>query len=433
MLRPSILKLFLTGIFILAGCMRPVPELSPEPPPAAAISPVESFPVLPGIDVLVRQDFAPLADKRVGLVTNATGVNRQLVSTIDILFHAPEVNLVALYGPEHGVRGTEMAGAEIDSYQDPKTGLTVYSLYGETRKPMPDMLAGIDILVYDIQDVGCRSYTFISTMGLCLEACAEQGIPVVILDRPNPLGGNRIEGSIVQPGYTSFVGQFPIPYVYGLTPGELALFLKHEDLIAAAEDLDLTVVPMENWVRTMTFEDTGLEWVPTSPHVPHTFSPLYYVSSGVMGELGVVSEGVGYTAPFQFIGTEWVDEDSLAAALNQYQLPGVRFRPAVFKPYYGRDAGKYIHGVQVHLSHPDSLSLTLLQFYYLETLIRLYPDKNPFHLASESRLKMFDKVMGSPKVRQVFSTSWQAADVAAYFRPDETAFRENVRRYYLYP
>ncbi len=428
MRKQSLLAIILTGLLLLTGCAHNIPVMAPEPILKAAKKP----PVKTGIDVLTEQRFDLLQGKRVGLVTNVTGVNRHLVSTVDILYHAPGVNLVALYGPEHGVRGAETAGAKIDSYTDPKTGLPVYSLYGKTRKPTPAMLDSIDILVYDIQDVGCRSYTYVSTMGLCMEACAEVGIPMMILDRPNPLGGIRIEGSVVKPGFFSFVSQFPIPYVYGLTPGELGLYLKNEGLIQAADKLDLTVVPMENWTRDMTFEDTGLEWVPTSPHIPHKYSPLYYVSSGVMGELSVVSEGVGYTAPFQFIGTEWANADSLAAALNAFNLPGVLFRPAVYKPYYGRDEGKYIHGVQVHIIDPDSLSLVLLQFYYLETLIRMYPDRNPFDLAAESRIRMFDKVMGSSEVRQVFSRAWKAADVAEFFRRDEAAFRKKAAQYYLY-
>lgn len=388
--------------------------------------------VIPGIEVLEKDHFSPLQGKRVGLVTNATGVNRKLVSTVDIFFEEEQVNLVALFGPEHGVRGAETAGAKIESYIDPITGLPVYSLYGKHRKPTPSMLKNIDILVYDIQDVGCRSYTYIGTMGLCMEACGENGIPFMVLDRPNPLGGLRVEGNSVKDGYFSFVSQFPIPYVYGLTPGELANYFNGEKLLSNGIQCDLTVIPMENWKRNMTFEMTGLEWVPSSPHIPHKYSPFYYVSSGVMGELGIISEGVGYTAPFQFIGAPWVNQDTLADELNKIGLNGVLFRPVVYKPFYGRDIGNTIHGVQIHLTDPEALNLLLLQFYYLETLIRLYPEKNPFEMAHESRLNMFDKVMGSGKVREIFSQSWSAENVGKYFSRDEVTFRKKSRMYYLY-
>ena len=394
--------------------------------------PVAKPNVLTGIDVLAGDGFSILHGKSVGLITNATGVNRDLVSTIDLLYNAENVRLVALFGPEHGVRGTEPAGSKIASTIDKKTGLQVYSLYGDNRKPTREMLEGIDVLVYDIQDVGCRSYTYITTMGLCMEACAENGIPFIVLDRPNPLGGYRIEGNIVEPDFTSFVGRYPIPYVYGLTPGELALYLNGEYLLGDSLQCDVTVVPMNDWKREMTFEETGLEWVPTSPHVPHRFSPFYYVSSGVMGELGIISEGVGYTAPFQFIGAPWVNEDSLAMALHNLGLNGVRFRPVLYTPYYGRDAGTPIHGVQVHIMDPTKVNLLNLQFYYLETLIRLYPNRNPFQMASEDRLRMFDKVMGSAQVRKLFSVQYKVEDILPFFNKDIGWYREKASRYYLY-
>ncbi|MCP4711821.1 MAG: DUF1343 domain-containing protein, partial [Planctomycetes bacterium] len=290
-----------------------------------------------GIEVLKQANFAPLIGKRVGLVTNATGVDWNLKSTVDLLHEAPNVNLVALYGPEHGVRGAQTAGEHVGFYTDERTGLPVFSLYGKTRKPTPEMLKGIDVLVYDIQGIGCRSYTFISTLGVCMEACAENDVEVMVMDRPNPLSGNRVEGNLVEEGYFSFVSQFPVPYVFGLTVAEFARMLNGEGLLKDGIQCDLTVITMQNWKRAMTYEDTGLEWVPTSPHIPHKYSPLYYVSSGVMGELGVISEGVGYTAPFQLIGAEWVDADLLATELNAQNLPGLIFRPVVYKPYYGRN------------------------------------------------------------------------------------------------
>ena len=223
--------------------------------------------VIPGVEVLEKRGFPGLKGKNVGLVTNPSGVDRNLRSTIDILFNAPGVNLVALYGPEHGVRGDVYAGGKVNDHTDPATGLPVYSLYGATRKPSPEMLEGIDVMVYDIQDVGARSYTFISTLGLVMEACAEQGIEVMVLDRPNPLGGDKIEGSYVEDGYFSFVSQYRIPYVYGLTVGELALMINSEGLNRGQlgnqepSRCSLTVIPMEGWRRSMRYGDTGLPWV----------------------------------------------------------------------------------------------------------------------------------------------------------------------------
>ena len=226
--------------------------------------------VKPGIEVLQEDNFKALAGKRVGLLTNPTGVDSRLKSSIDILFEAPNVNLVALYSPEHGIRGDVTAGGQVTDSTEPLTGLPVYSLYGANKKPSSEMLQGIDVMVYDMQDIGCRSYTYISTMGLAMEAAAENGIEFVVLDRPNPLGGNRFEGQPnVEPELVSLVSQFPITYVHGFTVGELATFLNEERLLKNGIRCKLTVVKMKGWKRKMNFSATGLPWVISSPHVPH--------------------------------------------------------------------------------------------------------------------------------------------------------------------
>jgi len=261
-----------------------------------------------GIEVLRERNFAGLEGKRVGLVTNPSGVDRHLRSTIDILFESPLVNLVALYGPEHGVRGDVYAGGKIEDSKDEATGLPVYSLYGATRKPAPEMLEGIDVMVYDIQDVGARSYTFISTLGLVMEACATKGIEVMVLDRPNPLGGNKIEGCYVEQPFNSFVSQYRIPYVYGLTVGELAMMINEEGLNRGQKGdqepvkCRLSVIPMEGWTRDMVYEDTGLPWVLPSPNIPFKDSPMYYASSGICGELyGFMNIGIGIPFRSRFL------------------------------------------------------------------------------------------------------------------------------------
>ncbi len=385
-----------------------------------------------GLEVLVKSNFEILRGRRVGLVTNPTGVDRHLRSAVDLLNNAPGVTLAALYGPEHGVRGEFTAGEYVESETDPATGLPVYSLYGKTRKPTPEMLRGIDILVYDIQDIGSRSYTFISTLGLLMEAAAENNIPVVVLDRPNPLGGIRMEGVVTRPGFFSFVSQFAIPYVHGLTVGELAMLLNGEGMLAGSVKCDLHVIRMKGWKRNMWFGDTGLPWVPSSPHIPHGDSPLYYPATGIAGELYAVSIGVGYTTPFQTFAAEWINADSLTAALNSLKLPGIIFRPVHYKPYYSTLQGTMVHGVQIHITDPAAAPLSLIQFYIMQEAHRLWPDRNLFEMCDPSRLSMFDKVCGTDQVRKEFVKSFRVSDIAGMWSDDIPTFRAKASRYFLY-
>ncbi len=388
-------------------------------------------PVLPGIDVLRERGFDLLHGKRVGLITNPTGVDSRLTSTIDILARAPGIRLVALFGPEHGVRGDASAGETVASTVDPATGVPVYSLYGNTRKPTAEMLHQVDILVYDIQDIGVRSYTYISTLGQCMGAAAENGIPFVVLDRPDPLGGIRIEGATTKPGFISFVSPYPIPYVYGLTPGELALYLNGEGLLAGGIKCALTVVPMKGWKRSMVFSETGLAWVPTSPHVPYDDGPMYYVATGILGELGTLSEGVGYTLPFRLVGAPWIDADKLAARLNEEKIPGVRFRPITYRPFYGRDIQQELHGVQLYLRGPATPSLISLQFRIMEAIHAQAPDRSLFG-SDRDRLQMFDRVVGSSAIREAFAKRYAVDDIQALLNDGVDAFKATAVRYHLY-
>ncbi len=383
-----------------------------------------------GLEVLACRNFDILKGKRVGLITNPTGVDSQLRSTIDLLFEAQDVKLVALFGPEHGVRGDAHAGDKIATLKDKKTGIPIYSLYGNTRKPTRDMLRGIDIIVYDIQDIGCRSYTYISTLGLAMEAAGEAGIPFVVLDRPNPLGGLRIEGNITEPYFISFVSQYSIPYVYGLTCGELASFINGEHLNKVP--CQLTIIPMEGWERWMIYEDTGLPWVAPSPHIPHASSALYYPLSGIIGELNVVSIGVGYTLPFQTFATEWADAEALSTALNAKNIPGIVFRPIHYKPYYGIGKGKILHGVEVYFTDPHIAPLSPIQYMVVEELYKQNPTHSPFMGVPRSKLAMFDKVCGSNEIRIRFGKNHKWADVKAYWNKDVDAFRERITPYLLY-
>lgn len=389
--------------------------------------------VKPGVEVLQETNFAILKGKKVGLVTNPTGVDSKLKSTVDILHQAPEVNLVALYGPEHGVRGNYSAGEYVKTYVDDITGIQVFSLYGKQKKPTAEMLKGVEVLVYDIQDIGCRSYTYISTMGLIMEAATELGIEVVVLDRPNPIGGERVEGTLVEPGFISFVSQYPVPYIYGLTCGELAIMLNEENVISDATKCKLSVVPMEGWKRNMSFQDTGLPWVPTSPHIPHQYSPYFYPISGILGELPVFSIGVGYTLPFQAFAANWItDPNDFAKRLNSFEMPGITFRPISYKPYYGTSKGKEVNGVQVHITDYRVAPLSEVQFRVMEVNNQLYPEKNPFKIADENRLRMFDLVCGTDKVRKTFATRFQFDDIKELWSADAKQFKEKSGKYYLY-
>lgn len=388
--------------------------------------------VLTGIEILNRDGLDIINGKKIGLITNPTGVNSKLESTIDILFRMKDIQLVALFGPEHGVRGDIAAGEKIESYIDQKTKLPVYSLYGKNRKPTPEMLKGIDVLIYDIQDIGARSYTYISTMGLAMEAAAENNIKFVVLDRPNPLSGEKFEGSIVRDGFFSFIGQFPIPYVYGLTCGELAEMINNEGWLVGKKKCDLTVVKMRGWKRSMTFEETELPWVLTSPHIPHYYSAQYYCASGILGELGVISEGVGYTIPFQVLGAEWIDPEMLANKLNSLDLDGVIFRPITFKPFYGNFQGKTLEGVQIHITDPKKCNLTSIQFYFLQEMFKLYPEKDIFQLAKKERIAAFDKAVGWDKIRELFSKNYRYDDIKNIWENEAKEFKKKASRYFLY-
>jgi len=393
-----------------------------------------------GIEVLRDIDFAPLKGLRVGLVTNPTGVDHNLESTIDILANAPDVELVALYGPEHGVRGDIHAGDEVKDSYDPETGIKVYSIYGATRKPTPDMLKGIDVMVYDIQDIGCRSYTFISSLGLVMEACGEQGISVMVLDRPNPLGGLKVEGCLVEPGYVSFVSQFEIPYIYGLTVGELARMLNGEGLLRGkkgdspvAGKCRLTVVPMQGWRREMRFSDTGLPWVPSSPHIPEATTTTFYPMSGILGELQqYIFTGVGYTQPFQLFGADWIkDPVQFADSLNALHLPGIKFRPVTVKPFYGSYKEKSVNGVQPYITDYDSLAITEVGFNVIDIVYRMYPNHPAFNVEWR-KYRMFDLCLGTGKIRALFSRRHRFSDIADYWRKDADDFRKRSEKYYLY-
>ena len=342
--------------------------------------------VKPGIEVLRDRGFAGLEGKKVGLLTNPSGVDRNLHSTIDILYKAENVELVRLFAPEHGVRGDIYAGGHAEGTFDGAAGPPGYSIYGKYRKPTPEMLEGLDVVVYDIQDVGTRSYTFISALGLMMRACAENDIEVMVLDRPNPLGGLKVEGNYVEPGFFSYIGEFAIPYVYGLTVGELAQLINEEGLNCGekgdepALKCKLSVIPMEGWQRAMTYDQTGLPWILPSPQVPQAQNAVGYPCAGIVGDFSgtFLNIGVGYTLPFLVFAAEWVDAEAFKAELDSYQIPGVAWRTIHYKPFFGAAQGKLLHGVQYFFTDYEAATLTLINFYVMQAAHKLYPDPNPF-------------------------------------------------------
>lgn len=371
-----------------------------------------------GIDVLQNSDYAMLRGKRVGLVTNQTGVNSRGVRTRLLL--REHCNLVALYTPEHGLDGTEKAGRYVKSRRDRVTGLMAYSLYGPTRKPTPDMLRGIDILVFDLQDIGCRGYTYISTMGKCMEAAGENHIPFVVLDRPNPLGGRRVEGPSVDSAWISFVGQFPVPYVHGMTVGELARMVNAKGW--AGRQCELTVVPMRGWSRDMTWRDTGLRWIPTSPNIPRRDSPFFYVITGMAGELTGIETGVGGSGPFEMIAASWVNAESFTRYLAGLDMSGVNFRP--FRR--GRQQGSLLT-----ISNDPPGNLTALGIYMLGELYRA-SGNNLFRRSSRSKLDLFFKVYGSSSIRSQLEHGVSTARIVGSWQVNVENFRSARTPFLLY-
>ena len=298
----------------------------------------------PGVEVLLSDSIHLVAGKRVGLVTNHTGIDSQGRSNIDLLFEHPDINLIALYAPEHGIRGEAEAGALISTEIDQPTGLPIYSLYGAVRKPTPEMLTNLDILLFDMQDVGARYYTYVSTMALAMEAAGEQGLDFLVLDRPNPIRGDIVQGNTLNPGFSTFVGMYPVPMRHGMTPGELALLYVGEFGI----DAEVRVVPLEGWSRSETFDDTALTWVAPSPNMPSLESALVYPGTCLF-EGTPLSVGRGTDRAFQWVGAPWLDGIALSETMNAYDFEGVRFEPATFTPSGpgdGKFNGEEVYGVR---------------------------------------------------------------------------------------
>lgn len=371
-----------------------------------------------GVERLMKHEKRLLEGKRVGLITNPTGVDSELNSVVDLLNNDPDIHLEALYGPEHGVRGDAQAGQYVDYYIDDVTGVPVYSLYGKTRKPTPEMLENVDVLVFDIQDVGTRFYTYIYTMALAMEAAEEKGIPFVVLDRPNPLGGKAIEGPVLDPGFASFVGQYAIPLRHGMTVGELAELFNKEFNI----DADLKVVKMKGWKRNSYFDETGLQFVMPSPNMPTLETALVYPGTALI-EGTNVSEGRGTSKPFELIGAPFINSTELAASLNNLNLPGVKFRAASFTPTFSKHSGKLSHGVQVHVTDRTKYQPVETGLHIVKTLKDLYPE-------DVKLTSFFDNLIGNGWIRPGIENGMTVEEMKARWAKDLKQF-EKVRKAYL--
>jgi len=377
-----------------------------------------------GIDVLAASGFEILAGKRVGLITNHTGRDRKGKSTIDLLHDAPGAQLVALFGPEHGIRGEAEAGERVASGRDARTGLPIHSLYGATRKPTPEMLAGLDVLVFDIQDIGARYYTYVWTMALAMRAAAEVGLEFVVLDRPNPLGGVVVQGNVLDPAYSSFVGLYPVPMRHGLTAGELARLLNEEHGIG----VKLTVVPVSGWRRDLWYDETGLPWTPPSPNIPLLESALHYPGTCLF-EGTNLSVGRGTDAAFQQIGAPWLDAETLATRLNALELPGVRFEAIDFTPIApgdGKFGGERVRGVRFIATNRERYDPTRAAIAALVEIRRLHPDRLSW------RESHFDRLAGTDRLRRGIIAGASVAELTAGWDAAIHEFEDKRSAYLLY-
>jgi len=385
--------------------------------------------VLAGLERLLDRP-EPVRGRRVGLVANPSSITPDFEPAATALKSRRGVNLVALFGPEHGIAADAQDLVEVGHSRDRETGLPVYSLYGESRVPTPQMLGGVDAMVYDVQDVGSRYYTFVYTMLHVMEACAREGKRVVVLDRPNPIGGDTVDGNVLDPEYRSFVGMHPLAVRHGMTSGELALLFREE----LALDVDLRVVPMKGWRRPMAYETTGLPWVLPSPNMP-TVDTAYVYPGGCLVEGTNLSEGRGTTRPFELVGAPWLDGHALARALEGERIPGCAFRAAAFTPTFQKHAGALCHGVQVHVT--DRRRFPAFLAYLL--LVHHARRQDPGHFAwrdppyeYEYVKRPFDILCGTDRVRKAIERGVSPKRLVAGWRKELAAFRRRRERFLLY-
>lgn len=381
-----------------------------------------------GSDVFFERIPDAVIGKRCALLTNQTGMNAQFESTIDRMFQHPDLELVLLLAPEHGIQTNKREGERFSDMIHPATGLPVVSLYGESKKPSPDVLAGIDCLIVDIQDIGARYYTYIYTMAYCMQAAKELGITVVVLDRPNPIGGERVEGNLVQPDFTSFIGLYPIPNRHGLTMGELALYFNE----ACGIGCSLQIIPMKGWERHMLWPDTGLPWVPPSPNTTQVDMMLLYPGTCLV-EGTNLSEGRGTTQPFEVFGAPFINGQELQQAINELKLPGLRARAVVFTPTTSKWEGIQCEGVQLHVLDRQALQSVRAMVKILKVVHVLYPNQIEYTLFPKLRHPMFDLLAGTDQLRKSYlSASHSIESLMSEWHQQIQPFLQTKTKYHLY-
>ncbi len=386
-----------------------------------------------GIDRLFLPEYVQLVEhKNVGLVTNQTGITGRLERTLEVFERqhtAGVLSLVCVFAPEHGLTGEEYAGEPVAD-QRTDAGIPIYSLYGATRRPTARMLKGLDVIVYDIQDIGCRSYTFASTLFYMMEEAAKKGIEVVVLDRPNPLGGKMADGPMLDGRYRSFVSYVNVPYCHGMTIGELARFFNEEYKVGCA----LTVVPMKGWKRGMRFEETGLAWIPTSPNIPESSSAFFYPATGILGELQLVSTGVGGPMPFKLVVAPWIDRRALSRRLNQGGPEGVHFQEMRVKPLSGKNAAKVCDGVLLIVTDWNRFNPIRVQYWLFDVLKQLYPKQfRQALLGLGKQVEFFHRICGTPAVYDILLKESHPYQKLITLQTEERHTFLKLRQKYLNP
>jgi len=434
----AIISILAVAIIILAPACKNKKDI---------VLPYEKKNVVPGIEIFLKSHLDLAKGKRVGLITNPTGVASNLKSVIDLFYENHEINLVALYGPEHGVRGNAQAGEYVSFYIDDKYNIPVFSLYGQSKKPEAGMLKNIDeymrsfdtisagkvpetsmvesadVLIFDIQDVGTRIYTYIATMAYCMQACAENGVDFIVLDRPNPINGEDMEGPLLEyPKYSSFVGLYPIPIRHGMTVGELAEYFNDKFL---EKKVNLKVIPMQGWERKMWYDETSLPWVIPSPNMPTLDTATVYPGQ-VFLEGTNISEGRGTTKPFEVFGAPWIDGHKLVKKLNELSLEGIKFREAWFSPVFSKYKGELCGGAQIHVIDRKQYRSFETSLYIIKTVMNMYPSHFKFHD------EYFDKIMGTSKVRQAIEKGSDIKDIIKSYQQELDNFSELRKPYLLY-
>lgn len=410
-----------------AACLGASPDNADDDPARAAPA-VEARTagegVRPGIDVLLDDSLHLVRDRRVGLITNHTGLDHEGRSSIDRLAEHPDVDLVALFSPEHGIEGRAEAGASVSSRTDERTGLPIHSLYGDTRRPSAEMLAGVDVLLFDLQDIGARYYTYVYTMAYAMEEAGRHDIPFVVLDRPNPIGGEAVQGNVLDPDFSTFVGLYPIPMRHGMTPAELARLYVGEFGI----EVDLRVVPVAGLARSMTFDQTGLPWVAPSPNMPSVESALAYPGTCLF-EGTPISVGRGTDRAFQWVGAPWLDGAALAEAMNAYGFEGVRFEAASFTPDApgdGKFDGVEAHGVRVVPEDP-SFDAPQVGVAMVREAHRMSGERWSWNVAH------FDRLAGTDALRAGIEAGRSLDELTRDWDEQIAAFEPVRGRYLLYP